>query len=693
MVSRNVNLSVLPIRLPVHRLSTSDGDNEAAVSYQILHEETGAMRDADIANETHANATVSMTSPSFVSLNYSTPMMIVIAVVLSIVIIATVFGNLLVAISLFRFRSLRTVSNFLIGNLALSDFLLATTVLPLSTVNECLGHWVFGRSACNVWLLVDVLCCTASLWNICVIALDRFTATLYPIWYRERRSAQQAMLYVALVWTISSAVCLPPLLGWNDLSNNYQLDNVTDVHRCILFQTPSYVLYSASMSFFVPFFVTVFLYVQIFIVLRKQMRKMRNKSPSIGVNNGGGNGAASGSGSQRPRTAIATAGSAGGRQVRDDNRLLLPPEAIGADGVTISADSSITVVEMETFHSSPACAGRRSTDQISLRSLCSDAGGCIGEDPGTTAAAAAAAIPGQQRLTVCVSQSSINGEQRRKAEGRASTSYSALPSDCLDFIRRVTMAIGNRQRRTTSAAADDDNSVGNGLPSGRRAVTGIRALRRRTADSETACRFDDDGDVRTALMATSAPGTPEINTASASSAAAAAANNSEAPKTMQQRRRQRFRRFAASSSGVFRLSTSSTNTDPRGATLKSSAARRFEQREMQATIRMAIIIAFFCGMWLGFFTVYVIQSWCPPTVCAVPRALEAFFFWLGYSNSSVNPILYTIFNDDFRRAFRKLISSRPGNGFSGRDQLTGSRVIDRPGGGRDASIMMKNDRA
>lgn len=99
----------------------------------------------------------------------------------------------------------------------------------------------------------------------------------------------------------------------------------------------------------------------------------------------------------------------------------------------------------------------------------------------------------------------------------------------------------------------------------------------------------------------------------------------------------------------------------------ASAARRLEQREIQATIRMAIIIAFFCGMWLGFFTVYVINSWCPSNVCSVPRALDAFFFWLGYSNSSINPILYTIFNDDFRRAFRKLL------GCDGGVDATGNR--------------------
>jgi dopamine receptor D2 len=30
--------------------------------------------------------------------------------------------------------------------------------------------------------------------------------------------------------------------------------------------------------------------------------------------------------------------------------------------------------------------------------------------------------------------------------------------------------------------------------------------------------------------------------------------------------------------------------------------------------------------------------------------------WLGYMNSFVNPVIYTLFNPEFRKAFRKLIS-------------------------------------
>jgi len=40
----------------------------------------------------------------------------------------------------------------------------------------------------------------------------------------------------------------------------------------------------------------------------------------------------------------------------------------------------------------------------------------------------------------------------------------------------------------------------------------------------------------------------------------------------------------------------------------------------------------------------------------VPEPVFAVIFWLGYCNSALNPIIYTVFNRDFRRAFQKLLS-------------------------------------
>ena len=33
-----------------------------------------------------------------------------------------------------------------------------------------------------------------------------------------------------------------------------------------------------------------------------------------------------------------------------------------------------------------------------------------------------------------------------------------------------------------------------------------------------------------------------------------------------------------------------------------------------------------------------------------------FLFWLGYANSTVNPVLYAVFNVEFRRAFQTIMA-------------------------------------
>ena len=49
----------------------------------------------------------------------------------------------------------------------------AITVLPLNVAYSVLGRWIFGSVTCKIWLTADVLCCTASILNLCAIAMDR----------------------------------------------------------------------------------------------------------------------------------------------------------------------------------------------------------------------------------------------------------------------------------------------------------------------------------------------------------------------------------------------------------------------------------------------------------------------------------------------------------------------------------------
>ncbi|KAF6270374.1 adrenoceptor alpha 2B [Rhinolophus ferrumequinum] len=77
-------------------------------------------------------------------------------------------------------------------------------------------------------------------------------------------------------------------------------------------------------------------------------------------------------------------------------------------------------------------------------------------------------------------------------------------------------------------------------------------------------------------------------------------------------------------------------------------------REKRFTFVLAVVIGVFVLCWFPFFFSYSLGAICPQH-CKVPHGLFQFFFWIGYCNSSLNPVIYTIFNQDFRRAFRRIL--------------------------------------
>ncbi|KAL2097421.1 hypothetical protein ACEWY4_006628 [Coilia grayii] len=79
-----------------------------------------------------------------------------------------------------------------------------------------------------------------------------------------------------------------------------------------------------------------------------------------------------------------------------------------------------------------------------------------------------------------------------------------------------------------------------------------------------------------------------------------------------------------------------------------------QAREKRFTFVLAVVMGVFVVCWFPFFFSYSLYGICRDA-CAVPEPLFKFFFWIGYVNSSLNPVIYTIFNQDFRRAFQKIL--------------------------------------
>lgn len=191
----------------------------------------------------------------------------VIAVATALIII-TVFGNILVIMSVVQYPPLRSVPNIFIVSLAVADLMVAIGVLPLNVVYNVTGVWLFGGVVCKLWLTCDVLCCTASILNLCAIALDRYRAITQPIAYAQKRTVSRVMWTVALVWIASAVISSPPLIGWNDWPDAF--DERTP---CALTTHPGYVLYSSMGSFYIPLAVMSITYLRIYIATRRRLRR------------------------------------------------------------------------------------------------------------------------------------------------------------------------------------------------------------------------------------------------------------------------------------------------------------------------------------------------------------------------------------------------------------------------------------
>lgn len=95
------------------------------------------------------------------------------------------------------------------------------------------------------------------------------------------------------------------------------------------------------------------------------------------------------------------------------------------------------------------------------------------------------------------------------------------------------------------------------------------------------------------------------------------------------------------------------NGKTRSTLLKAMNRRKLsQQKEKKATQMLAIVLGVFIICWLPFFITHILNMHCD---CNIPPAMYSAFTWLGYVNSAVNPIIYTTFNIEFRKAFMKIL--------------------------------------
>ena len=196
------------------------------------------------------------------------------------IILSAIFGNILVIISVFKFRNLRIIANSFIVSLAVADLLVALLAMPFNASQVIAGRWVFSILACDIFNANDVLFSTASLLNLCCISMDRYIAITDPFHYQERLTKRKVALMLTCAWGFSALISHIPIhTGWYAAEVIKNTSCVQD-GICVFEVNPYYSIISSTISFWIPTFIMVVMYIKIFLEARKQEKKLMSLIPA-----------------------------------------------------------------------------------------------------------------------------------------------------------------------------------------------------------------------------------------------------------------------------------------------------------------------------------------------------------------------------------------------------------------------------
>ncbi|KAJ8278071.1 hypothetical protein GJAV_G00083500 [Gymnothorax javanicus] len=198
--------------------------------------------------------------------------MVILAVLMVTLVVVIVVGNALVIFAFIVDKSLRNQSNYFFLNLAISDFLVGAFCIPVYIPYILTGRWMLGRGLCKLWLVIDYLLCTASVFNIVLISYDRFLSVTRAVTYR----AQQGMTSLAVwkmvgVWVLAFLLYGPAIIFWEFVVGR---SNVPD-NECFaeFFYTWYFLLCASTFEFFSPFISVAFFNLSIYLNIRRRNRK------------------------------------------------------------------------------------------------------------------------------------------------------------------------------------------------------------------------------------------------------------------------------------------------------------------------------------------------------------------------------------------------------------------------------------
>ncbi|XP_046729854.1 trace amine-associated receptor 1-like [Silurus meridionalis] len=237
--------------------------------------------DLEIADE--PSFCFSSINTSCVKIDYRLEVRILLYILFSTSSLITVIGNLLVIITVIHFRQLQTSTNYLVLSLAVADLLVGGIVMPPSMIRSVETCWYLGSTFCKIHSSLDVTVCTASIFNLCIISLDRYYAVCHPLLYHSKMTPETVRFMIVVCWSISVSVGFGMIfLELNILGNeDFYYNNFVCEGTCMVFQARVGAVVFSMLCFYIPAVVLLCLYVKILHTAQRQARAIQSTNTQM----------------------------------------------------------------------------------------------------------------------------------------------------------------------------------------------------------------------------------------------------------------------------------------------------------------------------------------------------------------------------------------------------------------------------
>ncbi|CAF0722906.1 unnamed protein product [Adineta steineri] len=516
---------------------------------------------------------------------------IITTIILGAIILSTITGNIFVIAAVKLEKSLHAVAYYLFVSLAVADLLIATMVMPITLLKEVTRSWILGSFICDAFVTIDLLCCTASILHLVAIALDRYWS-ITNLDYATKRTPARVLMLICVIWGSSILISSAHLLPiFRDTSGR-------SPDQCRLMGNVPYTIISTIGAFYIPLIGMCIIYWKIF-----QAAKFRIRRKAFSSGHSAPTPAAPPPPSVPPPPTT-TIQPVSPTQHQNDALLTSNHEISISENTKYQRFSPSQLKKL--FKRNPNGSNHHNSHDIET------------DNPSAFSS----------------STSQHNHDYQLKSLKKKS-SYSLIKSKRgSSIITKTTTSAPVIQLTTTNRLTQEDDED----PQQLNCEASISSTRRLITSS-----FNNDSPITVNTI-----NNPLVNL-----------NNSPSDSS-------HITDLPTSKVVTTAVLTNINNTNshnnnrtvvtkPAAAAAGSHVTRQKKidiKRERKATKVLGVVMGCFILCWLPFF---LEETICGIFHLTINEKVISVLTWLGYLNSLLNPVIYTIFSPDFRKAFKKIL--------------------------------------